>query len=37
MENTIEDIKNILSLEKPPPLIKIPYCKNCAYKELCWA
>lgn len=37
LENTIEDIKNILSLEKPPPLIKIPYCKNCAYKELCWA
>jgi CRISPR-associated exonuclease Cas4 len=33
----IENIQRILSLEKPPAAVKIPFCKNCAYKELCWA
>ncbi|MGB9831804.1 MAG: CRISPR-associated protein Cas4 [Thermoproteota archaeon] len=34
--NTIEDIKNIVSLEKPLKPIKNPYCKRCAYKDFCW-
>jgi len=37
IENAIIDIQNILSLEKPPPVVKIPYCKHCAYREMCWA
>ncbi|WP_448584549.1 CRISPR-associated protein Cas4 [Thermocrinis sp.] len=40
MEKEIEDrikyIESILSAPKPPVVIKNPYCKNCAYKEMCW-
>jgi len=35
IENIIIRIKEIVSLEKPPPTIKKPYCKNCSYYELC--
>ncbi|WP_072969602.1 CRISPR-associated protein Cas4 [Thermoanaerobacter uzonensis] len=31
----IEEIKGIVHKEKPPAFIKIPYCKNCGYKEFC--
>lgn len=34
--NIIEDIKKIVSLEKPPEPIKNQYCKRCAYREFCW-
>ncbi|MCI4458810.1 MAG: CRISPR-associated protein Cas4 [Thermocrinis sp.] len=37
LEEKIKGIEDILSLPKPPPPVKIPYCKNCAYKEICWA
>jgi CRISPR-associated exonuclease Cas4 len=37
LEEKIKSIEDILSLPKPPPPVKIPYCKNCAYKEICWA
>lgn len=37
LENTKKDIMNIITKEKPPNAIKIKYCKNCAYAELCWA
>jgi len=37
VKETIEGIREILRLPKPPEVRKIPYCKNCAYKEFCFA
>lgn len=36
VEQTIEEIKRILSLPKPPKPTRISYCKNCGYKIMCW-
>lgn len=33
----LKGIVDILQLEKPPKPQKIPYCKNCAYREMCWS
>lgn len=30
------DIKNIIEKEKPPDVINKPFCKQCAYFELCY-
>lgn len=32
---SIEEIKEIIQKEKAPAFSKIPYCKNCGYKEFC--
>ncbi len=37
LEKAVENIKKILQEDKPPSPVKIPYCKNCAYKEMCWS
>lgn len=37
LELAIEQINNILKMDIPPKAIKIPYCKNCAYKHMCWS
>ncbi len=37
LEKSITEIKKILKMNKPPQPKKIPYCKNCAYKEMCWS
>ena len=37
IEEAIAEIQKILALPKPPPPVKIPYCKHCAYKDLCWS
>lgn len=29
-------IKEILSMDKPPRLIRKPYCTKCAYFQYCW-
>ena len=31
-----EEIKTILAQEQIPPVIDKPFCKNCAYYELCY-
>mgnify|MGYP002075118824 CR=1 FL=1 len=36
IENILIDIKSILSLDKPPPIDKKPYCTKCSYYELCF-
>jgi CRISPR-associated exonuclease Cas4 len=36
IENILEDIKNIISLPRPPPPKKKLYCKKCSYFHLCW-
>jgi CRISPR-associated exonuclease Cas4 len=33
---TFDEIKKIVSSEKPPPQVRIPYCRKCAYKDFCW-
>ena len=37
IERAIEGIERILSMERPPPAVKIPYCRKCAYRSMCWA
>ncbi|MCK4278016.1 MAG: Dna2/Cas4 domain-containing protein [Desulfurellaceae bacterium] len=32
----IKGIKEIISKEEPPLSKKIPFCRNCAYREFCW-
>ena len=32
-----EQINNIVNQDVPPPPIRIPFCRNCAYKDFCWA
>lgn len=36
IEEALLKIKEIINLEKPPPLINKPYCKKCSYFELCY-
>ncbi|MDK2805644.1 MAG: CRISPR-associated exonuclease Cas4 [Thermoanaerobacterium sp.] len=33
--NAMKDITDIMSKDKAPSFEKIPYCKNCGYKEFC--
>jgi len=37
LEKAIKDIEVIISMERPPSAVKIPYCKKCAYRNMCWA
>lgn len=37
LKNAINNINKILNMDKPPEATKIHYCKNCAYKEICWS
>lgn len=37
IKKVTEEIMEILKLPKPPEVKRIPYCKNCAYKEFCFA
>jgi CRISPR-associated exonuclease Cas4 len=37
IKKAIEDIERIVREEKPPPLRKLVFCKNCAYREFCWS
>jgi len=33
----LQEIRRVISLEKPPVAKQIKYCSKCAYQELCWA
>lgn len=35
IRNIINEIPKIVSLESPPQIISKPYCKKCAYYDLC--
>lgn len=37
LDKAVEDIKRISSLPIPPAPKKVSFCKNCAYREYCWA
>lgn len=36
VESALLRVKEIISLEKPPPVIKKPYCNKCAYFDFCF-
>lgn len=33
----IDEIGRTVRNLKPPPALKIPFCRKCAYSELCWS
>ncbi len=37
VETILEEMKNLLATEKPPPPKKIRFCKTCSYQEFCWS
>ncbi len=37
IEETLRKIKEIISMPIPPEPTRKPYCKRCAYYELCWS
>lgn len=37
LNETIKSIEEILKMKRPPSAVKIPHCKKCAYKNMCWA
>ncbi|QSQ08331.1 hypothetical protein H0A61_00653 [Koleobacter methoxysyntrophicus] len=37
LEQTIKDILRIMYMEVPPKVEKIPFCKNCGYREMCYS
>lgn len=37
LEGAAMEIEKIAQQDRPPLLRKIPFCKNCAYKEFCWS
>ena len=37
IRKTLKELERLLSQEKPPPAVRIRYCKTCAFQEFCWA
>ncbi|MCI4463845.1 MAG: CRISPR-associated protein Cas4 [Caldisericum sp.] len=37
LKRIVKEIENLSNESFPPPLEKIPFCKNCAYKEFCFS
>ncbi len=37
LDRAEREILRIIYLDKPPKATKIPLCRSCAYRELCWA
>lgn len=37
LKQAFRGIENIFLSDKPPEPKKIRYCRNCAYREFCWA
>jgi len=37
LKDAEEEIVKIVSSETPPEPVKIKFCRNCAYREFCWA
>lgn len=33
---TLRQIKRIIDLDQPPPPKRTHFCRNCAYKDMCW-
>ena len=37
LREAIKSIREIISLDVPPPSVKCRFCRKCAYREFCWA
>ena len=37
VEETVSEIETLIRDPAPPPAVKIPFCKRCAYAEFCWS
>ncbi|MGH2457978.1 MAG: CRISPR-associated protein Cas4 [Chloroflexota bacterium] len=37
LRGVIREIRRIAARPKPPPLKRIPVCRNCAYAPICWS
>jgi len=37
IEALVAKIKALILEPAPPPAVKIPFCKKCAYAEFCWS
>lgn len=33
---SLKEISKIVESEKPPAPVRIPFCRRCAYREMCW-
>ena len=36
IEELVRTVESVAGLPAPPPPVRKPYCKGCAYRELCW-
>jgi len=36
LEEALKKIREVVSLPRPPPPVKKPYCKRCSYRDFCW-
>jgi len=36
VRHAIQQVEELLQLPQPPPPVRIPACRNCAYYEFCW-
>ena len=37
VERMVADIESLVREPAPPPAVRIPFCKKCAYAEFCWS
>ena len=37
IQKLLDEMKEVLFSEKPPPAQRIRYCKTCAFYEFCWS
>ncbi|RLF26104.1 MAG: CRISPR-associated protein Cas4 [Thermoplasmata archaeon] len=36
VETMLQEMASALNTDKPPPPVKIPYCRSCSFQEICW-
>jgi len=36
MEQKLAAVRQIIAMPQPPKAKKIPFCRQCSYRELCW-
>ncbi len=37
VQDDLAEARRIVAMPKPPPASKLPYCRSCAFQELCFA
>lgn len=36
LQHAIADLQTFLEQPLPPPAVRIPFCRHCAYRDFCW-